>query len=71
MRFLTPLAAALAWYDLEQFGVGIYSLTLTFEAYPPVGVICSGIGVLLSVSIPTDTLFRAADTSQPSGRRDC
>ena len=32
------------------------------EAYPPVGVICTGIGVLLSVSIPIDT-SSAADTS--------
>lgn len=34
-----------------------HGILILLEAYPPVGVICTGIGVLLSVSIPIHILF--------------
>ena len=65
--FSSAIGGSVGQVSLKTFKVtrsgGICSLIPVFKAYPPVGVIFTGIGVLLSVSVLSDFPSRVIVTS--------
>ena len=54
--FSSTIGGGASLVSIQGCSAGIFSLIFILEAYPPAGVIFTGIGVLLSVSISTDSL---------------